>query len=111
MRCSEFRLRHLAWLDGDLPGSEALRQRAHADACRACGAYDEAVRSGLLQARNHAPLTVSRGFRAALAARLALEGAAEAAILPAYGREQLQVAPDGPRDRGLRPGVRLPRCG
>ncbi|WP_367886467.1 anti-sigma factor family protein [Pseudogemmatithrix spongiicola] len=123
MRCSDFRPQHLAWLAGELPGSEAMAMRVHTDRCARCRRYDRLLRIGLLQARNATPLQVSSDFATRLHARLHAEsasaprgetplgGIAETAILPAYGRHQLQVASDGPRDRGLRPGVRLPRCG
>jgi hypothetical protein len=70
MPCAQFRSQHLAWLDGELPGSSAMAQRAHADDCARCAHYDTQVRHGLLVARNRPPLSVSTGFRAELFARL-----------------------------------------
>ncbi len=73
MKCSEFRAQHLEWLDAPLSAPLARAMRAHADACPACARYDTDLRAGLLLARHHRPLTVSRGFRERLQTRIALE--------------------------------------
>ncbi|MBX3174133.1 MAG: zf-HC2 domain-containing protein [Gemmatimonadaceae bacterium] len=116
MPCSDFRARHLAWLDASLDAPVAQRMRTHADSCPRCQRFDASVRLGLLLARHTQPLRFSSLARARLQSRLKAQPRAEprptgAAILPSYGSGDAQGVQGSIGVGGVRPGVRLPRCG
>jgi anti-sigma factor RsiW len=79
MHCSEFRKRHLPFLDGTMSEADTVAMQRHLGACNECARYDTALRRGLLVFRNLVPVEPSADFATRLHARLRALGRPEQA--------------------------------
>jgi Putative zinc-finger len=70
MRCSEFRERHLPFVDGTMSDADVVAMQLHLSECDSCARRDTALRRGLLVFRNLTPVEPSADFGARLHARL-----------------------------------------
>jgi hypothetical protein len=70
MHCSEFRERHLSFLDGHMSQTDMVSMQRHLNECDACMRHDRALRRGLLVFRNLTPVQPSADFARRLQARL-----------------------------------------
>lgn len=79
MNCREFRKRHTAFAEGELPAQATTGMYDHLEECARCATFDATIRRGLLVARNLPSIEPSRDFGMRLQARLR---AAQAAAGP-----------------------------
>jgi hypothetical protein len=70
MRCSEFRERHLPFVDGTMSDADVVAMQLHLSECGECARRDTALRRGLLVFRNLTPVEPSPDFATRLHARL-----------------------------------------
>jgi hypothetical protein len=77
MHCSEFRNRHLPFVDGTMSDADMVAMQRHLNGCDECARHDTALRRGLLVFRNLAPVEPSADFATRLQARLRALGRAE----------------------------------
>jgi Putative zinc-finger len=70
MRCSEFRERHLPFVDGTMSDADVVAMQLHLSECHECARRDTALRRGLLVFRNLTPVEPSPDFATRLHARL-----------------------------------------
>jgi hypothetical protein len=70
MHCSDFRKRHLSFLDGTMSEADVVAMQLHLNECHGCARYDTALRRGLLVFRNLPRVQPSADFAARLHARL-----------------------------------------
>jgi hypothetical protein len=70
MHCSEFRKRHLPFVDGTMSEADMVAMQGHLSECDECMRHDTALRRGLLVFRNLAPVEPSPDFATRLHARL-----------------------------------------
>jgi hypothetical protein len=77
MHCSEFRDRHLSFVDGAMSEADMVAMQRHLNECAACTRRDTALRRGLLIFRNLTPIEPSADFARRLQARLRTLGQPE----------------------------------
>jgi Putative zinc-finger len=70
MHCSEFRKRHLPFVDGTMSEADMVVMQRHLNECDECARHDTALRRGLLVFRNLAPVEPSADFATRLQTRL-----------------------------------------
>jgi hypothetical protein len=70
MRCSEFRERHLPFVDGTMSEADMVAMQRHLSECDECTRHDTALRRGLLVFRNLPLVEPSADFAMRLHARL-----------------------------------------
>lgn len=70
MHCSEFRARHLPFVDGTMSDADMVAMQGHLNECDECMRHDTALRRGLLVFRNLTPVEPSPDFATRLHARL-----------------------------------------
>ena len=70
MHCSDFRKRHLPFVDGTMSDADMVAMQRHLNECGECTRHDTALRRGLLVFRNLAPVEPSADFATRLQARL-----------------------------------------
>ena len=70
MHCSEFRKRHLPFVDGTMSDADMVAMQSHLSECVDCTRRDTALRRGLLVFRNLTPVEPSPDFATRLHARL-----------------------------------------
>ncbi|HYD55181.1 MAG TPA: hypothetical protein VEA99_21270 [Gemmatimonadaceae bacterium] len=70
MDCSEFREKHVAFVDDVLSAAEMAEMQRHARHCCRCARHDTSVRRGLLLARNIPQIEPSADFMERLQLRL-----------------------------------------